>query len=99
VATTLAGIAAAILFSQAAAQCQNPTGPGTGNPVLADGWEAKLLASGLRVPRHLALDLRGNLLVAEQGGGGIRRIEFQDNGGLDICVTRSETLIPNGQVG
>ncbi|CAI4210728.1 unnamed protein product [Parascedosporium putredinis] len=77
---TLAGLATALLVRQAAAQCQNPTGPGTGSRVLADGYEAKLLINGLRAPRHMAIDQQGNLLVAEQGGGGIRRISFQDNG-------------------
>lgn len=95
---TLAGLATALLVRQATAQCQNPTGPGTGSRVLADGYEAKLLINGLRAPRHMAIDQQGNLLVAEQGGGGIRRISFQDNGSIDVCVTSSQTLIPNSQV-
>lgn len=96
VITTLVGLAA-VLVSQAAAQCQDPQ-PRNGNPSMASGYQSKVLINGLRVPRHIAFDSEGNLLVAEQGGGGIRRIVLQDNGGINVCVASTQTLIPNGQV-
>lgn len=95
--TTALACLAAILLPQVAAQCQDPQ-PRNGNPQMASGYQSKVLTNGLRVPRHLALDSEGNLLVAEQGGGGIRRIVLEDNGGLNVCVASSDPLIPNGQV-
>lgn len=92
----LAGLAA-VLLPHVAAQCQDPQ-PRNGNPTMASGYQSKVLINGLRVPRHIALDSQGNLLVAEQGGGGIRRIVLEDNGGINVCVASSQTLIPNGQV-
>lgn len=92
----LAGLAA-VLLPHVVAQCQDPQ-PRNGNPTMASGFQSKVLINGLRVPRHIALDSQGNLLVAEQGGGGIRRIVLEDNGGINVCVASSQTLIPNGQV-
>lgn len=65
---------------------------------MASGYQSKVLASGLSVPRHIALDTEGNLLVAERGGSGIQRIVLEDNGGIDVCVASSDLLISNGQV-
>lgn len=95
--TAIASLAT-MLFPQAAAQCQGPQ-PGNGNPSMASGYQSKLLINGLSVPRHIALDTEGNLLVAEQGGPGIQRIVLEDNGGIDVCVQSSDLLISNGQVG
>lgn len=93
--TGLASIAA--ILPHAAAHCQDAQ-PRNGNPTMASGYQSKVLVSGLRSPRHMVLDTDGNLLVAEQEGGGILRIVLEDNGGLDVCVGSSERLISNDQV-
>ncbi|KAL0576748.1 hypothetical protein V5O48_005238 [Marasmius crinis-equi] len=86
-------VAAALLtVNQASAQsCQtiNPAFP----PVLADGYEARVVINGLKAPRHMVFDPLGNLLVAEQDQVGIRYVKLTDNGGLDVCAESSKVLI------
>lgn len=94
--TALAGLAS-IQLSHVAAQCQDPR-PRNGNPIMASGYQSKVLIGGLGAPRHIALDTEGNLLVAEQDGPGIQRIVLEDNGGINICAGSPELLISNGQV-
>lgn len=43
-------------------------------------------------------DSKGNLLVVEAGGKGIRRIELDDGEGLDTCVKTSSQLVDESTV-
>ncbi|KAJ8082675.1 hypothetical protein PM082_008531 [Marasmius tenuissimus] len=86
--------AALLILPQVAAQyCQtiNPAFP----PVMADGYESRVVMNGLKAPRHLVFDPLGNLLIAEQDEVGIRYAKLTDNGGLDVCVESSKVLIPD----
>ncbi|KAK1230156.1 hypothetical protein PQX77_006750 [Marasmius sp. AFHP31] len=86
--------AALLVLPQATAQsCQtiNPAFP----PVMANGFQSRVVMNGLKAPRHLAFDTLGNLLIAEQGQVGIRYAKLRDNGGLNICVESTKVLIPD----
>lgn len=72
--------------------------PGQGAPVAAAGVQTRVVMNGLRSPRGVVFDTAGNLLVVEQGGGGIRYIKLTDNGGTNVCVASSKTLIADNTV-
>ncbi|CZT50154.1 related to L-sorbosone dehydrogenase [Rhynchosporium secalis] len=67
--------------------------PAQGAPVTVPGVQTRVVINGLKSPRGMVFDTAGNLLVVEQGGGGIRYIKLTDNGGIDVCLTSSKTLI------
>lgn len=97
---TLAGLAAlATLFSllpSVSAQCAAVAGRGY-KPKMAAGYKASVIAAGLRSPRGIALDSAGNLLVAEQQGGSVRRLVLKEEGD-QVCVASSTTLVSGGTV-
>jgi glucose/arabinose dehydrogenase len=96
--TVLAGaaaLAAVLAPDLAAAQsCSGVTG--RFQPRMGSGYRSSVLATGLRNPRHIVVDSAGNLLVAEGGSQGIRRLVLQDNGNI-VCVS-SNTQIASGSV-
>nr|6H7T_A Chain A, Soluble quino protein glucose dehydrogenase [Trichoderma reesei RUT C-30] len=61
-------------------------------PVAADGWEYRLISTGLTAPRSIVFDSTGGLLVLDAGVG-VRRLTLQDNGGTCLSVTANATLI------
>ncbi len=74
------------------------TVPPAAKPVVAEGYETRLLLNGLRNPRHLVVDGEGNLLVAQQGGVGINRVVLEETAEGDVCVTSNDVLIPDQAV-
>lgn len=68
------------------------------NPQTAPGVKFKLIANDLSRPRGVIADSKGNLLVVEAGGKGIRRIELDDGEGLDTCVKTSSQLVDESTV-
>lgn len=68
------------------------------NPTLMSGYTAKVVANGLKTPREIIFDPKGNLLVIEQGGGGIKLITLTDNGGTDVCQSSAKTLVADRSV-
>ncbi|KAG7293886.1 hypothetical protein NEMBOFW57_003946 [Staphylotrichum longicolle] len=93
--TTLTGVVvlASMLIPEAAAQsCSGVTG--RYQPKMGSGYRSSVLATGLRQPRHIVVDSAGNLLVAEGGSQGVRRLVLQDNGNI-VCV-QSNTQIVSG---
>ncbi|KAK4098069.1 soluble quino protein glucose dehydrogenase [Parathielavia hyrcaniae] len=91
----LAGLTAlaSILAHQVAAQsCPGVTA--RFQPKMGSGYRYSVLATGLRQPRHIAVDSAGNLLVAEGGTQGVRRLVLQDQGNI-VCV-QSNTQIVSG---
>jgi glucose/arabinose dehydrogenase len=67
-------------------------------PTFASGYSGRVVMNGLRAPRGLIFDNEGNMLVTEQGGGGVRYIQLTDNGGTDVCVQSSKQLIADSTV-
>ncbi|KAL2186367.1 soluble quino protein glucose dehydrogenase [Thermothelomyces heterothallicus CBS 203.75] len=93
--TLLAGVIvlAALLVTDVSAQsCPGVTG--RFQPKMGSGYRYSVLATGLRNPRHIAVDAAGNLLVAEAGSQAVRRLVLQDQG--DIVCVQSNTQIISG---
>ncbi|KAH9222632.1 soluble quino protein glucose/sorbosone dehydrogenase [Leptodontidium sp. 2 PMI_412] len=61
-------------------------------PVLASGWEHKLIARNLTKPRSIQFDSEGNLLVI-QGGAGLIHLSFDDGGSTCLDVAKTTFLI------
>ncbi|KAF4995729.1 hypothetical protein FGRMN_4936 [Fusarium graminum] len=83
------------LIGLTSAQCNLTPGANIGT---ADGVEYKLLRTGLQRPRHLVIDTEGNLLIAEAGNKGVRRVILDDGKGLDVCIDSDEALISDANL-
>lgn len=74
------------------ALCQSATCPGAPNPsyalTAASGWSARAVLGRLTMPRGLAMDTAGHLIVSERGKGITGHV-------LDAsgCVTSSKTIV------
>jgi len=66
-------------------------------PVLANGWEHKLIVKGLTKPRSILFDSEGNLLVIQQGAGLIH-LAFDDGGSTCLDVAKKTFLINSTEV-
>ncbi|KAL6914666.1 hypothetical protein FSST1_012426 [Fusarium sambucinum] len=64
----------------------------------SDGVEFKLLRTGLQRPRHLVVDTEGNLLIAEGGNKGVRRVVLDDGKDLDVCIDSDKAVIAETSV-
>ena len=84
-----------VFVVQVAGECAGVTSRNI--PKMGAGYKTSVLATGLRTPRGIAFDTAGNLLVAEQQGGGIRRLTLKDDGDT-VCVDTSKALISDGSV-
>ena len=67
-------------------------------PVLADGWDAQLIAQNLTLPRSILFDSNGGLLVVQQGAG-VVHLDFTDGGGRCLDVSKKTYLINSTSVG
>lgn len=96
--STLAGVIALAAWLVADVSAQSCPGvTGRFQPKMGSGYRYSLLATGLRNPRHIAVDSAGNLLVAEGGTQSVRRLVLQDQG--DIVCVQSESQLASGSVG
>ena len=66
-------------------------------PVMAEGWESRLIATGLRSPRSILFDSNGALLVVEQLSG-IKHLQLANGNGTCLSVARTITLVNNSAV-
>ena len=66
-------------------------------PVMTSGHTATVIAKGFKTPREIVFDPLANMLVIKQGGGGLSRITWTDNGGLDMCSS-IKTLVNDNTV-
>jgi hypothetical protein len=66
-------------------------------PSVAAGYEARLIANGLRDPRGIIFDKQGHLLVVEKGVG-IVGLTLADDGGACLSVTSKDTIIDDTTV-
>ncbi|KAH9885320.1 soluble quino protein glucose dehydrogenase [Xylariomycetidae sp. FL2044] len=62
---------------------------------IAEGYTATVVMNGLAYPRDMVFDTAGNLLVNEQNGGGIRRIELTESEDGTVCAGMSNQIIPD----
>jgi glucose/arabinose dehydrogenase len=93
--STLVGVVALTpMFAPLVAAQSCPGVTGRFQPKMGSGYRYSVLATGLRNPRHIAVDSAGNLLVTEGGTQGVRRLVLQDQG--DIVCVQSNTQIVSG---
>ncbi|KAH8896680.1 soluble quino protein glucose dehydrogenase [Thozetella sp. PMI_491] len=78
--------------AQTASSCSSILVPAYSPPSVASGWQAQLVATGLRKPRSIQFDGSGALLVVESGKG-VTRNTFKDNGGTCLQLEQSTLLI------
>jgi hypothetical protein len=71
--------------------------PSYAAPVVSNGWQAQLVATGLSSPRGIIFDSSGNLLVVQQGAG-IIHLEFDDGGSTCLDVSKKTYLINSTSV-
>jgi glucose/arabinose dehydrogenase len=93
-----AGIGGAQTTTSRSPACATVLTPSYSPPVVAKGWKAQLVATGLTSPRGIKFDTNGGLLVIEQGVG-LSRLTFIDNGGTCLSVQSNKTVIADKEVG
>lgn len=95
----LAAALGLLLSTTVAAQgCPPPLEP-SAQLKIRDGYAAQVILNELKSPRDIVFDTAGNLLVAEQAGGGIRRVVLsEDESGDSVCVVSSAQLIDDADV-
>ncbi|KAK4219826.1 hypothetical protein QBC37DRAFT_271623 [Rhypophila decipiens] len=91
-------IVALLLALGADAQsCSRSMSPSYPAPVVAEGYAAQLIISGLTKPRSILFDTKGALLVVESGVG-ITHITLQDDGNTCIGMGNTTTLVDNKEL-
>lgn len=90
-------VALAGLVSGTAAQACATVEPAFA-PTFGAGFSGRVILNDLSAPRGLIIDSLNNLLVVEQGSGGVRYITLTDNGGTDLCVASEKKLIEASSV-
>jgi glucose/arabinose dehydrogenase len=83
--------------SASSSPCATVLTPAYSAPVVAKGWKAQLIATGLSNPRGIKFDTNGSLLVLEQGVG-LRHLTFNDNGGTCLSVNGNTSVITDEEV-
>ena len=93
----LAGLVS-LISAVFAATCSTVLKASYPTPVVSDGWEAQLIVQGLSSPRTILFDSNGGLLVAQQDHG-VVHLQFTDNGGSCLEVSKKTFLINSTAVG
>lgn len=71
--------------------------PSYAAPVMAEGWESRLILTGLSRPRSILLDSTGGLLVVQQRAG-ITHLRLADGNGTCLSVAKRTELVRDAQV-
>ncbi len=95
--TTAATTSTIAISSSPSTACATVLAPSYSPPVVADGWKAQLVATGLTRPRGIKFDINNGLLVVEAGVG-LTRLTFTDNGGTCLSVKSSTSVIADKEV-
>jgi hypothetical protein len=97
-------LAAFLDLSLAQSSCPSTITPRYGQPVVADGFTARVIAQGVTSPRGMVVDSAGNLLVVEGGRfslgqKGIKALKLEY--GADGCVRvgKTTTVVQESSVG
>ena len=61
------------------------------------GYRSSALATGLSQPRHIVVDSAGNLMVAEGGSQGVKRLVLQEQGNIRDSVVEAKALLAGVQ--
>ncbi|KAK4127301.1 soluble quino protein glucose dehydrogenase [Parathielavia appendiculata] len=77
--------------------CSTVLTPSYPPPVVAPGWKAQLIATGLSRPRSIKFDGNGGLLVIEARKG-LTHLAFTDDGDTCLSVKRNTTLITDEEL-
>ena len=80
-----------------AATCPAPVPASYPAPVVRDGYEARLVATGLTKPRGAIFDSKGSLLVVESGKG-ITHLTIKDGGWPCVSLEKTTTLVEMSDV-
>jgi hypothetical protein len=82
-----------LVTTVSAQNCQAPTvNARYPAPVMAAGYQARLVVSGMHLPRSIEFDSQGNLLVLEQSIG-VTVLQLNDAGGDCITVASKNTIV------
>jgi len=71
--------------------------PEYATPVMADGWESRLIVNGLNRPRSILFDTAGALLVVEQRTG-ITHLRLADGNGTCLSVQEETSLVQDSEL-
>ncbi|KAK4157054.1 hypothetical protein C8A00DRAFT_12065 [Chaetomidium leptoderma] len=83
--------------ASSATGCATVLTPSYSAPVVAKGWKAQLVATGLSRPRGIKFDSNGGLLVVEAGAR-LTHLAFNDNGGTCLSVKTNTTVFTDEDV-
>lgn len=99
VASSIHSVASSASSSLASLPSGCPTilTPSYNAPIVAAGWTAQLVVTGLTTPRSILFDDAGALLVVESGKG-IQRITFDDYGETCLVVKTSVPVVEETDV-
>jgi hypothetical protein len=86
----------AIAVANAQAACPGGLSPKNGAPVVAPGFQARLIATGLSNPRGLVVDSAGHLL-AVQSGVGVTSFTLTETNGC-VSVASKDVVAPSSGV-
>lgn len=75
-----------------ASTCPAPVPASYPAPVVRNGFEARLVATGLKKPRGVIVDSKGRLLVVEAGKG-ITHLTIKDDGWPCLSVEKTTTIV------
>ncbi|KAL8382055.1 hypothetical protein RB595_006032 [Gaeumannomyces hyphopodioides] len=92
--TSAMAVAMCSTLAIAQTSCRNVLAPAYKPPVVAAGWQAQIVASGMQKPRTLEFDSAGGLLVLDAGRG-VFRLTFKDNGGTCLEVDQTTMVVNN----
>lgn len=92
VALLAVGINAQNNSSSTSGACSSTLTAAYAAPSVASGYAARLVATGLTLPRGIKFDTAGNLLVVEEGVG-VTAMRFEDDGGSCVNLNSQGTII------
>ena len=94
--TALAVLTTLVSVANALAACSNTLAPKNGAPVVAEGYQVRLIANGLIKPRGLIVDSGGHLLAVQTGVGITSFTLKEDEAGCVSIVSKLDVATTLG---